>query len=104
MNPAESTITVTRNHDSDLKVREVLLWIDEQPFAKLLYQQSVAQALAPGKHVLKASNTMQTKQIEFELSAGEQARFNVANRSGCGSSMIFMFGAGPIYLRLEREA
>jgi hypothetical protein len=52
---------------------------------------------------VRAHNTLVGKSIEFDLRAGEHARFSTSNRSGCGTFMIYLLGAGPIYLSLERE-
>lgn len=96
-------ITVSRTLPNDIGLREVRIWLDGELIATLLDKQSLTRELAPGPHTLRAHNTLVGKRIEFELQAGEHARFTTANRSGCATSLIFLLGAGPIYLSLERE-
>jgi hypothetical protein len=103
MDPAPAHITISRTIPGDIGMREVRLWLDDELIGVLLHQQSVEREVAPGPHTLRAHNTFVGKRIAFELAPGEQARFLTANRTGCASSLIFLLGAGPIYLSLERE-
>jgi hypothetical protein len=96
-------ITVSRTLPGDIGIREVRVWLDDEQIGVLLNQQSLTRQLAPGPHTLRAHNTFVGKSISFELGPGEHARFITANRTGCASSLIFLLGAGPIYLRLDRE-
>lgn len=104
MEPPQAQVTVARTAERDIGIREVRVWLDEELVATLLNRQSVTRAVAPGRHTLRAHNTLVGKTIEFELAAGEHARFSTANTSGCATSLIFLLGAGPIYLSLERDA
>jgi len=84
-------------------IREVCVWLDDELIATLRDKQWVTREAAPGHHTLRAHNTLVGKSIEFDLQAGEHVRFTTSNRSGCGTFMIYLLGAGPIYLSLERE-
>lgn len=103
MDTAPAHITVSRTLPGDIGMREVRVWVDDELLGVLLNKQSITHELAPGQHTLRAHNTLVGKSISFELGAGEHARFITANRTGCASSLIFLVGAGPIYLSLERE-
>lgn len=105
MNPKHSParITISRTMARDVGMREVRVWIDDELVATLKHKQSFSREVAPGPHTLRAHNTMVGKQLACELAPGEEARFLVANVTGCGSSLLFLVGAGPIYLALERE-
>jgi hypothetical protein len=96
-------VTVSRTLERDIGIREVRIWLDDELIATLRHKQWVTRELAPGQHTVRAHNTLVGKSIEFDLQAGEHARFTTSNRSGCGTSIIFLLGAGPIYLSLERE-
>lgn len=101
---AAGRITVTRQMEIDIRQRQVVLSLDDEPLATLLYGQSVTRDLPPGPHRLKAHNTLVWKTLEFELAPGEHARFATANRNGIGSWLVYLLGAGPIYVTLLREA
>jgi hypothetical protein len=103
METPQAQITVARTLERDIGIREVRVWLDEELIATLRNKQSVVRAVAPGQHTLRAHNTLVGKSIDFELAEGEHARFTTSNRTGCASSMIFLLGAGPIYLSLDRE-
>ncbi|NTU83150.1 MAG: hypothetical protein HGA45_27895 [Chloroflexales bacterium] len=96
-------VTVSRTLASDLGIRDVLIYLDGQMIATLKNKQSVTREVAPGHHTLRAHNTLVGKTIEFDVQPGEQIRFTTSNRSGCATSLIFILGAGPIYISFERE-
>lgn len=96
------TVTVTRRSPTDLK-RQVFVSVDGERFAVLNFGESASRELPPGRHVLRAHNTLVWKTIECELAPGEQAQFTVVNRPGFGTyAMLSLLGTGPIYLTFER--
>lgn len=100
-----ATVTVTRRSRKDVKQRQVFVSIDGERFAALNFGESASRDVAPGRHVLRAHNTLVWKTIECELNAGEEARFIIVNRPGFGTyAMLSLLGTGPIYLTFEREA
>jgi hypothetical protein len=98
-----SRITVARNAPNDVKVRQVVVSLDGEPLATLLYGESVTRDVEPGPHWLRAHNTLVWKTLDFYIEPGEQTRFRVVNRPGLGTyAMLSLLGTGPIYLTLER--
>lgn len=96
-------VTVTRTSDKDVQYRQIIITIDGEPFATLLYGQTVSHVIAPGHHTIKAYNTLVWKTLEFDLAEGEDIRFSVVNIPGRWSfPLVALLGAGPIYVRLER--
>jgi hypothetical protein len=104
MDTPPAQVTISRNREGDIGIREVRIWLDDELIGVLLNKQSVTREVAPGPHTLRAHNTLVGKRITFELGPGERASFTTSNRAGCASSLIFLLGAGPIYLSFEREA
>jgi hypothetical protein len=103
MSDASSRLTVTRDAPNDVKVRQVVLSLDGEALATLLYGESVSRDLAPGDHWLRAHNTLVWKTAEFQAQPGEHVRFRVVNRPGLATyTMLSLLGTGPIYLTLER--
>jgi hypothetical protein len=96
-------LTVTRNAPNDVKVRQIVLSLDGDPLATLLYGESVTREVVVGAHSLRAHNTLVWKTVDFEIAAGEHVHFRVVNRPGFGTyAMLSLLGTGPIYLTLER--
>ncbi len=100
-----ATVTVTRTSEADYKSRQLIVWLDGQRTATLLWGDSVTSELPPGPHRLRVSNTLVWKTIDFTLAPGEQAFFEAINRTGPGSIVIAMLlGVGPLYLTVKQMA
>ena len=105
MNSAAARITVARKHPKDVRDRQIVVSLDGQSFATLLFGDSVTREVASGLHRLRAHNTLFWKTIEIDLGPGEHARFVVINRAGAGTlSLLSLLGVGPLYLTFERES
>lgn len=96
-------ITVARTLPSDIGIRDVYIYLDGQMIATLKHKQSVTREVPPGQHTLRAHNTLVGKTIAFDLRPGDHLRFTTSNRAGCATSLIFILGAGPIYISFDRE-
>ena len=97
-----SLVTVSRILPTDLGMRHVDVFIDSVRVGMLMNGESLTREVAAGHHVLKVHNTMVGKTAEFDAADDAHVRFGVANRAGFGSSLIWLFGAGPMYVDLER--
>ena len=82
----------------------MVLALDGEPLATLLFGERVIREIAPGHHRLRAHNTLVWKTVEFDASPGEQIRFSTVNRAGFGSmALVALLGVGPLYVTLERH-
>ena len=100
-----ASLTVTRRSADDVRERQVIVTLDGEPFATLLYGASVIRPIAAGAHYLRANNTLVWKTVEFEAGPGEDIGFEVVNRSGFGTkALVAMLGVGPLYLTVRRVA
>jgi hypothetical protein len=98
-----ASVTVTRTSDSDFKSRQLIVWIDGDRVATLLWGDSITAELQPGPHRVRVSNTLVWKTVEFVLKPGEQVFFEAINRMGPGSLFfVMLLGVGPLYLTLKR--
>ena len=95
-------VTVSRILPTDLGMRHVDVFIDSVRVGTLKNGESLTREVAAGRHELKVHNTMVGKTSEFDVSEDGHVRFAVANRAGFGSSLIWIFGAGPMYVDLQR--
>lgn len=101
--PERAMVTVERKDESDIRDRQIVVSLDSEPLATLLYGQQVSREVPSGRHRLKAHNTLFWKNIDVDLAPGEHARFVVINRAGTGTfSLLGILGVGPLYLTLER--
>jgi hypothetical protein len=103
--PAAQTARLTVLHidEGDYTSRVIHLSLDGKKFATLKSGKSISIEIEPGEHTLQADNTLKKKKEIFAIKPGEEVRFVTWNRAGFGSSLIGIFGSGPLYLMLERE-
>ena len=98
-------VTVTRTSAKDVGHRQIIVSIDGEPFATLMFGQSATREIAPGPHTIKAYNTLVWKTIAFDLAEGEHAEFSVVNVPGKWTfPLVALLGVGPIYVALEKTS
>ena len=104
MGEGTARITVSRKDPGDVQDRQVVVSLDGERLATLLYGHEVTREIPAGRHRLRAHNTLFWKTIDVDLAAGEHARFRAINRAGVGTfSMLGLLGVGPLFLTLERD-
>ena len=97
-------VIVVRNSGEDARDRQIVVSLDGEHVATLMFGQKVTRDLAPGKHRLRAHNTLVWKTIDFDVAEGETARFSVINRPGRGTfGLLSLIGARPLYLDIRRD-
>ena len=104
MPETQTSITIRRNSPEDAQQRQVIVKVDGERVAELLYGESVTLAVKPGRHRLRVDNTWNWKTLDLDLKPGDQLRFLVVNRFGRWTwFLVGMFGAGPMYVSIYRE-
>ena len=103
METQRAWVTVTRTSEEDVQDRQVVLTLDGQPWTSLKFGQSARREIAPGRHSLKADNTLFRKTAEFDAEPAAEVHFSVENRKGPGSELFMLLGASLYYLRLDRR-
>lgn len=99
-----ATLTVNRNSPNDAQQREILVSLDGERIAELVYGQSVSKEIPVGSHTLLVDNTWNSETISFTAAENEEVTFVAQNRSGSFAQFLLMiFGAGPIRVSLQRQ-
>jgi hypothetical protein len=97
-------ITLTRRDAADAQERQVEVSLDGAHLATLMYGDSVTRDVEPGRHRIRAHNTLVRKTVDVDLADGEEARFTVVNRPGRGTfGLLSILGARPLYLTIARD-
>ena len=100
-----ASVTVVRQHADDVKQRQMIVWLDGERIATLMYGDEVTRDLDVGVHRLRVSNTLFWKTVEFHVKSGDQVRFDIINRAGrLTYPMLAFIGAGPLYVTVRRVA
>ena len=101
---AQAQITIRRNSPDDIQLRQIIIKLDGQPAAELLYGDTVTIPVAPGHHRLRVDNTWNWKTLEIDVTPAEQLRFLAVNRPGRLTwFLIGTLGAGPMYVSIVPE-
>ena len=101
MSAGTAKVTVSRKHPEDVQDRQVVVSLDGERLATLLYGHEVTREVTPGRHRLRAHNTLFWKTIDLDLAPDEHARFRAINRAGVWTfSMLGLLGVGPLFLTL----
>ncbi|MEZ5421389.1 MAG: hypothetical protein R2708_29175 [Vicinamibacterales bacterium] len=97
-------LTVRRTAREDVQDRQVYLSIDGEDWATLYYGKEVTREIAPGRHTLKANNTLVRKSVVFDVKPGEHVRFQCINTAHWTAMMFMAFlGAAFLTVKLVRE-
>ena len=99
------TVTISREHPSDVGQRQVFLRIDGGDRIALLFGESFTTELEPGGHRLRVHNTLVWKTIDFAIEPGEHLEFIVINSARWWTAgMAGLLGAAPLFLRVEKRS
>jgi hypothetical protein len=100
--PGMARLTIHRSSSEDARHRQVILSLDGQEIATLLYGQQTTRQIPAGHHRLRANNTLVWKTIEFDASPGDDLHVTIVNRAAPGMlALVALFGAGPMYVTME---
>jgi hypothetical protein len=100
-----STITVSREHPSDVGQRQVFLRIDGSTRIALLFGESFTTELEPGRHRLRVHNTLIWKTLDFALEPGEHLDFIVINSGRWWTAgMVGVLGSAPLFLTVQKRS
>lgn len=96
-------LTITRNSSSDFQDRQVYLFVDEQEWGKVKYGKTVSREIPPGRHQVRAFNTLFSHTIEITALPGEHVRLNCTNgMPTVGWLMMIVLHVTALRPRLER--
>lgn len=100
----QAQLTVSRNAASDFQDRQVFLYLDGELWGKVKYGRPVTREIPPGRHKVRAFNTLFSHTIEIEAVPGEHVRLRCTNglaKAGLLTFILLHFTA--LTVRLERE-
>ena len=84
-------LTITRNSASDFQDRQVYLFVDDEPLGKLKYGKTLSIEIAPGRHRVRAFNTLLSHTIEIHAVPGEHVRLRCTNGMPTAGWLMMMF-------------
>ena len=99
-----AVLTVSRNSGSDFQDRQVYLYVDGELWGKVRYGRPVTREIPPGRHKVRAFNTLFSHTIEIDAVPGEHVRLRCTNGLGRGGwIMMVIWQVAALRVTLERE-
>lgn len=97
-------LTITRNSANDFQDRQVYLFVDDEPWGKVKYGRPVTREIEPGRHRIRAFNTLFSHTIEVDAVPGEHVRLRCSNAMPtAGWLMMIFLHVTALTVKLERE-
>lgn len=100
----QAVLTVTRNGAGDFQDRQVYLYLDGELWGKVRYNKPVSREIPPGRHQVRAFNTMFSHTIDIDAVPGEHVRLKCTNGLARGGwIMMVIWQVAALSVKLERE-
>lgn len=97
-------LTVIRNGASDFQDRQVYLYVDGELWGKVRYGRPMTREIPPGRHHVRAFNTLFSHTIEIDAVPGEHVKLKCTNGLARGGwIMMVIWQVAALKVRLERE-
>lgn len=97
-------LTVRRTASHDVQDRQVYLSLDGEEWTTLYYGKEVSREVSPGRHTLKANNTLVRRTVTFDVTPGQHVRYQCINKAHWTAMMFMAFlGAAFLTVTLDRE-
>ncbi|MGB9467485.1 MAG: hypothetical protein WBR10_20420 [Candidatus Acidiferrum sp.] len=101
---AQASITIRRQSPEDVQQRQIVVKLDGESVGELFYGDTISIPVTAGHHRLRVDNTWNWKTVELDVSPGDHLKFQTMSRAGRLTwFLVSMFGAGPIYVSIQRE-
>jgi hypothetical protein len=97
-----ATLEIVRDTHDDVQDRWVRIYIDDRPKEILRYGETLRRVVAPGRHRIRAHNTLSSDTIEVEAPAGETMRIRCYNRVAKGG-VLMMLTTGFAFITVKLE-
>ena len=100
----QGTITIRRKAPDDVQQRQIIVKVDGENVGELFYGDTISVPVSAGHHSLRVDNTWNWKTVELDVAEGDHLKFQTKSKAGRFTwFLVSMFGAGPIYVSIERE-
>ncbi len=97
-------LTIARNTTGDFQDRQVFLYVDGELWGKVKYGKPVTREIAPGRHTVRAFNTLFSHTIEVDAVSGEHVRLRCSNGMPTAGWLLMVFlHVTCLFVKLERE-
>lgn len=79
------------------------MFVDGEPLGKLKYGKTMSMAIAPGRHLVRAFNTLLSHTVEIDAMPGDHIRLRCTNGMPTVGWLMMMFlHVTALRVRLEK--
>ena len=98
----EAQLSISRKFADDFPDRQIYLFVDGQACGKIRHGQTITREITPGRHRVRAFNTLFSRTIEVDARPGEHVRLRCANGFPTAGFLMMIF-LHATYLRVRLE-
>ena len=100
----QAQLTISRRFPDDFQDRQIYLFVDEEPWGKVRYGESITRDIAPGRHRVRAFNTLFSRTVDMDVRPAEHVRLGCGNGfPRAGWLLMLILHVTYLRVRLERE-
>lgn len=97
-------ITISRHDPDDIQDRQILLFVDDEPWGRVRYGQAITREVTPGTHRVRAFNTLFSRTLVVDVRPGEHVRLRCGNGfPKAGWLLMLVLHVTYLLVRLERD-
>jgi hypothetical protein len=90
-------------HPTDCGQRQVFARLDDGGRVALAFGERVTLEVLPGRHRLRAHNTLFWKTIDFSIEPAEHLEFLLINEARWWTAgVVGLLGSAPLFLRIRK--
>lgn len=99
----DTQLTILRDSPDDFPDRQIYLFVDDEPWGKVRYGRPLTREIRPGRHRVRAFNTLLSHTIEIDAAPGEHVRLRCSNGMPRAGWLLMIFlHVTYLLVRLER--
>ena len=92
-------------HPKDIGQRQVFVRLDDRPRLALAYGDTFTADVEPGRHHVRAHNTLFWKNVTFTIEPGEHLEFIFINHGSWWTAGVVGFlGSAPLFLKVIKRS
>ena len=102
MTAAPPVIQIVRDTPDDVQDRWVRIYFDDGPEEILKYGATLRREVAPGRHRIRAHNTLSSDTVDVDVAAGQTLHIRCHNRVAKGG-VLMMLTTGFAFITVQLE-
>ncbi|MDH4062927.1 MAG: hypothetical protein OEW19_00900 [Acidobacteriota bacterium] len=100
----DAQLTISRHFPDDVQDRQIYVFVDEEPWGKVRYGESLTREIPTGPHRIRAFNTLFSRTLDVDVRPAEHVRLCCGNGfPKAGWLLMLVLHVTYLRVRLERE-